>query len=194
MHTFAVMVDAPEPIATISENANAVLKKALAKDAVNRFPSCQHFVSALNGAWTSVADEPEEKNEKPVPVPPKETVKPTVKPKGDGDNRYHSQYSDIFMAARYGTMEDVWYFLEGQKTYYTAKETRVKRKFSDGCTALHHAAADNPDVSVAKYLVTRGADVNTKSNVGWTPLHYAANSNSRCASLFFCLTWAKHEE
>jgi len=53
----AVLNVAPEPIPTISDAANDVLLRALAKDPADRFGSCQEFVSTLNSVWTSVAEE-----------------------------------------------------------------------------------------------------------------------------------------
>jgi hypothetical protein len=49
--------------------------------------------------------------------------------------------------------------------------------FYAGATLLHTAAA-NWNVAVAKFLVSRGADVNAADNWGWTPLHRAARDNS----------------
>ncbi len=41
-------------------------------------------------------------------------------------------------------------------------------------TALHHAISYNKnDVRIAEYLLLKGADPNTQTNTGWTPLHTA---------------------
>ena len=46
-----------------------------------------------------------------------------------------------------------------------------------GQTALHMAAADNPNVEVSEYLISQGADINEEDIYGWTPLCYAAQGN-----------------
>jgi serine/threonine-protein kinase len=52
MLRMAVMQDKPEPIRTISPNANAVLQKGLAKDSADRFADCASFLNALAAALT----------------------------------------------------------------------------------------------------------------------------------------------
>jgi len=47
----------PEPIPTISDEANAVLQQALAKDPADRFGSCQEFIAALGEVCAPVADD-----------------------------------------------------------------------------------------------------------------------------------------
>jgi|GEM_PF-1028228 len=60
----AVIEEPPEPIPTISDSANAVLKKALAKDAADRFRTCRDFITSLGSAWTTVATAaPEDEDE-----------------------------------------------------------------------------------------------------------------------------------
>ena len=54
MLRLAVMNDIPEPISTISDSANVVLRKALAKDSADRFATCRQFVAALGEVWTTV--------------------------------------------------------------------------------------------------------------------------------------------
>ena len=76
----AVMNDMPERIPTISDEANQVLRKALAKRAADRFPTCKDFIAALDGTKASVADKTSDKipkAENPVPV------SPSVEPKSD---------------------------------------------------------------------------------------------------------------
>ena len=66
----AVMNDLPEPIPTISDSANAVLRKALSKDAADRFATCRDFIAALNEKWTTGGeDEEEEEEEEEESVP-----------------------------------------------------------------------------------------------------------------------------
>ncbi len=42
-----------------------------------------------------------------------------------------------------------------------------------GATPLHAAAANNPNPAVIAALLNAGADPNTTSNAGYTPLHWA---------------------
>ena len=61
----AVMEDTPEPVVIISDStnaalqrtANAALHRALAKNAVDRFPNCNEFIAALSGKWTEITEE-----------------------------------------------------------------------------------------------------------------------------------------
>jgi len=54
----AVLQDSPEPIRDLSDNTNAALSRALAKDAAERFESCTDFVEALGGAEIPAASKP----------------------------------------------------------------------------------------------------------------------------------------
>ena len=69
MLRLAVMVDEPEPIPTLSETINDVLKKAMAKEPADRFPSCREFIAALSGTWSSVAEGETPIQEKELSVP-----------------------------------------------------------------------------------------------------------------------------
>ena len=74
--------------------------------------------------------------------------------------------SDIFDAARSGTVQEVEKMLAANKNLIIAR-TEL------GSTPLHIAAtSSNP--AIAKLLVARGANVNAKDNNGTTPLHIAA--------------------
>ena len=59
--------------------------------------------------------------------------------------------------------------------------------FYAGATLLHRAAA-NWNAAVAKYLVSKGADVNAKDNWDWTPLHKAARHNSNVEVLKYLVS------
>lgn len=52
---------------------------------------------------------------------------------------------------------------------------------SDGYTPLHRAAYSN-HVDVISYLLSIGANVNTKTQLGWTALHSACNWNNYMAA------------
>jgi len=61
-------------------------------------------------------------------------------------------FTDIFSAAKEGTVEDIRHFVEG-------KGINVNEKDNDGSTLLHHAA-HNPNVEeMLRYLVSQGAVV-----------------------------------
>ena len=76
------------------------------------------------------------------------------------------RYSDIFAAARAGTVDDVKHFLDSG--------TDVNAKNASGETPLHGAAQYQSNVEVVKFLVSKGGDVNAKTNGGDTLLHLAA--------------------
>jgi len=193
----AVLNLKPEPIPAISPCANAVLQRALAKVSVERFGSCQEFVAALHGAWTSVAED--------VPVPISKSPFPALPVElprwawgaifvgvlflfavgvtffsGPGRNRtdvrdgamvvFQSSLPDIFAAAVRGTVQDVEYFVQ--------QGANVNAKDSAGMTPLYYAATANPNVEVLQYLITQGADVHATNNVGRTPLD-AANTEEK---------------
>jgi len=48
---------------------------------------------------------------------------------------------------------------------------------------LHHAALDNSNLDVYKYIVSQGLDVNVKQNNGITALHTAAGNNPNVEAL-----------
>jgi hypothetical protein len=174
----AVIHEKPIPIPDMPEHVNAVLQKALAKRGADRFASCTEFIKTLQSAPVSA----------PAVAPSEPPNKLAASPREAHENLYYSEYPDIFAAASEGTVDDVHFFLEGQKTYYTEKETRVNRKDQEGCTPLHHAAARKLDVNVLKYLVSCGANVNAVDNAGWTPLHYAAEENPEVGILEFLIS------
>ena len=43
-----------------------------------------------------------------------------------------------------------------------------------------HYSAQNGHLSVVKYLVSHGANINGKNIDGWTPLHYSAHNGHLC--------------
>ena len=59
----------------------------------------------------------------------------------------------------------------------------------ESATLLHYAAAGNgANVEVLKYLVSRGADVNAKSDGGASPLHWAATHNTNVEVLKYLVS------
>ena len=69
-------------------------------------------------------------------------------------------------AARDGNTDSVKFLLDN------GADVGIKAK-SDGSTPLH-LASYGCHLGIAKMLVDKGADINAKSNGGWTPLHEAA--------------------
>lgn len=55
-----------------------------------------------------------------------------------------------------------------------AEPDLVKRRFAGGFTLLHHAGSRD----VASLLFARGADIEARTDDGWTPLHMAALHNN----------------
>ena len=82
-----------------------------------------------------------------------------------------SAFEDIFEAAEFGSVQDVKYFIEQEGV-------DVNAKGNGGVTALDNASFKNHDIEVLKYLVEKGASVNTRDDDDHTPLHHAAWYNS----------------
>jgi len=79
-----------------------------------------------------------------------------------------STFKDIFDAMKSGTVEDVQYFIEKQGVdVNTANE--------NGATLLHLAAGACGDLEIVKYLISKGAEINSVTP-GCTPLHLVAAS------------------
>ena len=85
--------------------------------------------------------------------------------------------SDIFDAARSGTVHEVEKMLAANKNLISA-HTEL------GSTPLH-IAASNSNPEIAKLLVARGANVNARDNNGTTPLHIAAYTGRKELVEFF---------
>ena len=75
-----------------------------------------------------------------------------------------STYSDIHMAARLGTVEDVIYFIENGAD--------VNAQDIHGSTPLH-IVAEHPGLEIAQCLVYHDASIDIKDNMGESPLHKA---------------------
>ena len=79
--------------------------------------------------------------------------------------------SNIYIAAQLGNIDKVKAFLE--------QGIDVNAKVENGFTPLFLAVRNN-DVGIARLLLSKGADVNTKNNQnGMTPLHIAAQEGHR---------------
>jgi len=90
----AVMQDKPEPIRDIPPNANAVLQKALAKDAVARYADCASFLNALVAAFGLVRRGKTPTPQSPIPPsrPQKDNlVTAEVIPPGQGYGQGYRQ-------------------------------------------------------------------------------------------------------
>ena len=92
-----------------------------------------------------------------------------------------STYKHIFEAAQKGSVADVAFFIE---------------KLGDDVTNVNLilAAAENEDIEVLMYLISKGADLNAKRDSGeevWggqTLLHSAARSNNNIAVLEYLIS------
>ena len=72
---------------------------------------------------------------------------------------------NIFEAAERGTIQDVQRFI--------ATGINVTTTDDRGWTPLHYAAESNSNVELLKYLLEQGADVNARTNMGFTPMERA---------------------
>jgi len=73
---------------------------------------------------------------------------------------------NISDAAEKGTIEDVRYFVEKKRVDVNAQDER-------GTTPLYYASRSNADINVLKYLISQGADVNTRTKNGYSPMSVA---------------------
>ena len=88
-----------------------------------------------------------------------------------------TRYSNIFMAALGGTVEDVRYFVE-------EKNINVNSVDHDETSATPlHLATHNPNIEVLKYLISKGADVNAVEKNNATPLHSALLSKNHDSNI-----------
>jgi len=85
----------------------------------------------------------------------------------------HSEYDNIIGAVRFGSVEDVRFFIDqGVDVNMIDNNDDLKRM------PLHLAASDNSNVDVVKYLISEGANVNAEDDSGMTPLHWAIVGNA----------------
>jgi len=114
-------------------------------------------------------------------------------------------FTDIFDAAKEGTVEDVMYFINEKGVDVNAQDkynqtplhlavgrenleivkflvlegkANVNAEEADGKTPLHLAATYNNSIEVAKFLVANGAKVNATNKWGYTPLHNAVGGKN----------------
>lgn len=80
-------------------------------------------------------------------------------------------FTSIFDAAAEGNFEDLCYFVEKEKD-------DVNEKSFNGTTPLHLAALYG-HTEIVKYLISAGADVNAKTDIGDTPLRSAVKFYER---------------
>ena len=68
--------------------------------------------------------------------------------------------------AKEGSIKGVEYFL--------ARGVDINTTECNGITPFYAAVEGNADINMLKFLVDKGANVNVKDNIDWTPLHTAA--------------------
>ena len=204
MLRLAVMNDMPEPIATLSNSTNDVLRKALAKDAADRFATCRQFIAALNNVWSSVEDAPEEEEEaRTASIALASLTFPSLSrhfwsrfnsphlgwmlvilviltiAAWSKHWQFYSDYPDIWSAVQAGTDQDVRYFI---------KRGADINLVDNRNTLLHLAARQNQNPKVVRYLVSKKIDVNTQNAMGETPLHLAASFNPNTEVLRYLIS------
>ena len=102
-------------------------------------------------------------------------------------------FTDIFEAAEKGTIEDVKYFIE-------EKGIDVNVKDKDKYTPLHHAV-NEANLEVVQFLVSKGADVNARTDVfkvsmfgsemlkgNEAPLHWATSGDKKIDIAHFLIS------
>ena len=82
-------------------------------------------------------------------------------------------FTNIFDASKEGTIDDVKIFIEEQYV-----DVNLKDEYKN--TPLIYATGWNNKNSelVTSYLVSHGADVNAKNDLGDTPMHMAADKDN----------------
>jgi len=98
-----------------------------------------------------------------------------VSQKDFNPNRITNGVPLVCLAARSGALFSIQALANNLKTNLNAKNKLT------GVTALHWAAAQNPEIGV--YLLSRQADPMVQDNSGHYPLHYAAKSHHDSAQL-----------
>ena len=88
----------------------------------------------------------------------------------------NQSFTNIFDAARDGTVDDVRYFIDRIEISINVFDDE------NDLTPLHYAARHN-SVEVVQLLISHGSDVNAKSDNGWTPLHGAAHNSVEVVQL-----------
>ncbi len=80
-------------------------------------------------------------------------------------NILHAQSEDIFSVVRKGNLAEVKQLVENQKDL-------IHEKNQNDCIPLHYSSYYGHR-DITKYLIQKGAKINSKSDEGETPLHYA---------------------
>ena len=202
----AILNVMPEPIPSISNDANNVLMRALAKDSAGRFGSCQEFVTTLNGVWTSeVSDISSSASDWAAPTVfsmPRwvravalsvlllfaigAIVFTSSRRDQSPPSQQHVQRHTVARGAppppsHSSSFSDIFQAVAGGTVqdieHFVRSGVSVNRGDNAGNTPLHHAALRG-NVELLRYLVSQGARVNERNNSGRTPLHNAAASST----------------
>lgn len=63
----------------------------------------------------------------------------------------------------------------------------INEKDDNNCTALHYASRLSNNLSIIRYLVENGANVNIQDNCGFSPLHYASQIDDNSKILIYLI-------
>lgn len=63
----------------------------------------------------------------------------------------------------------------------------INEKDDNNCTALHYASRLSNNLSIIRYLVENGANVNVQDNCGFSPLHYASQVDDNSNVLIYLM-------
>jgi len=87
------------------------------------------------------------------------------------DPSFRSRLTNIFDAAKEGTVKDVQFFVERNGVDVNARDEHKN-------TPIIYASGWNSNAKVLQYLISQGGKVNVKNCVGNTPLYFAVGNNS----------------
>ena len=187
----AVMNLDPEPIPTISDIANAVLLKALAKNPADRFTDCREFIAALSGMGTTALEN--------MTTPPSGAfgfsrsslfnwwigicfvlllvIGAFVLGRIWKNNYPYVTKTEKAVAQSGEVLAPESSVIAGmQKRLETSEQpvdSPIASSFSDIFEAAQKGTADD-----VRYFFDRGVNVNVQNNEGSTLLHIAAHHNS----------------
>ena len=95
----------------------------------------------------------------------------------------NSDLTDLHRACRQGLLHDVQFLIESDISLAAARSTNSEDSLGSGGTAVHFCVLGNRS-DILEYLLHHGAQVNSESDRGITPLHVACTRGlSECANV-----------